>query len=90
MMPVKYLNIVRIKKAVSLLAESDLPIFMFAIRASFTDLTQFNKQFKKFSGQTPSSFRKSAVATSKQSFSLKLGNISQLFGNICGDNPLPP
>ena len=57
--PLQYLTALRINKAKSLLVESDLPVATIAARTGFSDLSEFNKKFKKSLGLTPSSYRKS-------------------------------
>lgn len=56
--PMQYLMGLRIKKTISLLTASDLPVTLIALKAGFSDLSEFNKQFKKVTGFTPTAFRK--------------------------------
>jgi AraC-like DNA-binding protein/CheY-like chemotaxis protein len=62
--PMQYLMGLRIKKTISLLTGSDLPVTLIALKAGFSDVSQFNKQFKKVTGLTPTAFRKEHTAHS--------------------------
>ena len=56
--PMQYVINLRINRAVTLLESKDLPISVVAMRAGFNDLTEFNRQFRKRTGLSPSLFRK--------------------------------
>ena len=61
MSPVQFAINVRIRRAMTLLRRKDLSISVIAIQAGFNELSEFDKQFKKITGTTPSTFRKSIV-----------------------------
>ncbi len=55
---IEYLNTVKIGHACKLLAENQLNIVEVAYKCGYNNLANFNKQFKKLKGMTPSEFRK--------------------------------
>ncbi|MEJ7780404.1 MAG: AraC family transcriptional regulator [Daejeonella sp.] len=55
---VEYLNTVRIGYACKLLAEDDRNIVEIAYESGFKNLTNFNRQFKRFKKMTPSEYRR--------------------------------
>lgn len=54
----EYLNKIKIDYACKLLLNTDLNIVNISYDCGFNNLSHFNKQFRKFLGQTPSQFRK--------------------------------
>lgn len=58
MSPMHFLVLRRIEKAKELLCQADHTISMVAFKSGFNDLSDFNHQFKKFTGLTPTAFRK--------------------------------
>ena len=54
---VRYLNHVRLARAVQLLRESELSIAEIAVEVGFADQSYFDRRFRKEYGQTPSAFR---------------------------------
>jgi len=60
----QYLMNLRIKKTLSLLMGSDLPVTLVALKAGFREMSEFNRQFKKVTGITPTAFRKLRTAHS--------------------------
>jgi AraC-like DNA-binding protein len=54
----EYLNKIKIDYACKLLLNTDLSIVDISYDCGFNNLSHFNKQFRKFLGQTPSQFRK--------------------------------
>jgi AraC-like DNA-binding protein len=54
-----YLCKLRIGRACMRLAETDLPISMIAFEVGLSNLANFNRQFRRVRGLTPSSYRKS-------------------------------
>ncbi len=64
--PKQYVINLRLRRAMSLLQQKDLNICTVALRAGFNDLSEFNKQFKKFYGSSPSSFRKTGKETERE------------------------
>jgi AraC-like DNA-binding protein len=54
---VRYLNHVRLSRAVRLLRESELTIAEIATEAGFADQSYFDRRFRHAFGQTPSAFR---------------------------------
>jgi AraC-like DNA-binding protein len=54
----EYLNKIKIDLACKLLLNTDLSIVHISYDCGFNNLSHFNKQFRKFLGQTPSQFRK--------------------------------
>ncbi len=55
--PMQYAINMRLKKAMLLLQRKDLSISTVSLKAGFRDLSEFNKQFKKLYGSSPSAFR---------------------------------
>lgn len=56
---VHFINRKRVEHAASLLRATDMDILDVALESGFNDLSYFNRLFKKVTGSTPSSFRKS-------------------------------
>ena len=54
----RFLNEIRIGKACKMLSESDIPIGTICYRSGFSNLSNFNRQFKKITGYTPSRYQK--------------------------------
>ncbi len=57
----EYVNDVRIRNARELLETSDMKIQEIAEKVGYQNLNSFNRMFKKFTGVTPSEFRKNRV-----------------------------
>jgi AraC-like DNA-binding protein len=57
MSPVRYLKFIRIQRAKELLKRADLSVLTAALRVGFRDVSNFNKNFKKIEGCTPSQYR---------------------------------
>ncbi|MNI31605.1 HTH-type transcriptional activator Btr [compost metagenome] len=55
---IDYINETRIMKATSFLADNRLKIHDAAMAAGFQNITSFNRMFKKYTGLTPSEYRK--------------------------------
>lgn len=55
----EYINKIRIQNAISLLANSKMPVKEIAISVGIKDSFYFSKLFKKLTGETPREFRKS-------------------------------
>lgn len=55
---VEYLTIQRLKRAQSLLADSDDPITSIAMESGFKSISTFNRVFQKYKGCSPSEFKK--------------------------------
>jgi len=53
----QYVENVRLKKAMALLAETDLPLKEVSHRLGFADASTFSSAFKKSTGKTPSGYR---------------------------------
>jgi two-component system response regulator YesN len=58
---VDYVNSVRINKAKELLMNSDVKIQNAAAQVGYQNINSFNRMFKKFTGLTPSEFRKAEL-----------------------------
>lgn len=58
----EYLNQIKIELSCNLLRNPDLSILDVAFDSGFNNLSHFNKQFKKVTGQTPSEYRKQLKA----------------------------
>lgn len=52
-----YVTEVRISSACALLGDSELPVTAIAERAGFRNLSNFNRQFRRHKGLTPTSYR---------------------------------
>lgn len=59
---VEYLNEFRVSMACKLLLESEKPIAEICFETGFNNLANFNRQFRKLRGDTPSAFRKRGKA----------------------------
>ncbi|TYP73087.1 helix-turn-helix domain-containing protein [Paenibacillus methanolicus] len=64
---VDYINETRIEKATSLLADHKIKIHSAAKAVGYQNITSFNRMFKKYTGMTPSEYRKQFDASSEQS-----------------------
>jgi AraC-like DNA-binding protein len=60
--PMQFAINMRLKKAMTLLQRADLSISAVALKSGFRDLSEFNKQFKRLYGSSPSAFRESIRA----------------------------
>jgi AraC-like DNA-binding protein/CheY-like chemotaxis protein len=60
--PIQYLMSLRIKNSMSLLNGSNTSITLIAFRSGFKELSEFNKQFKKTTGLTPTAYRNSKIS----------------------------
>lgn len=58
--PIKYILRARLEKAQSLLADKNLRVGEIAARCGFDNAYYFSRLFRKVTGQTPSSFRKTS------------------------------
>lgn len=61
--PVEYINDFRIRQAVALLQETELPVTEVCLECGFNNLGHFMKEFKKGTLQTPLQFRKKYTET---------------------------
>lgn len=59
---VEYLTAVRIGHACKILAEQDLNIVQTAYECGYNNLANFNRQFRKLKGMTPSEYRKTIAS----------------------------
>ncbi len=59
MSPIQFMVGLRIRQAARLLRGTAVTISNVASRSGFSDLSEFNKQFKRVTGVTPSAYRKS-------------------------------
>jgi len=55
--PVQYIHKVRVARAIDLLRTTDQGIYDIAIDSGFANLANFNRIFKRVTGQTPSAVR---------------------------------
>ena len=55
---VEYLTLQRLKRAQTLLADSDSPITSIAMESGFKSISTFNRVFQKYKGCSPSEFKK--------------------------------
>jgi len=62
---VEYVTILRMQEAEKLLSRTSLRIYEIAERLGFCDISHFSNMFKKYSGYTPSEFRKRQMAASR-------------------------
>lgn len=56
--PIEYINDFRIRKAILLLQDTELPVMEVCLECGFSNLGHFMKEFKKSTGQTPLQLRK--------------------------------
>jgi AraC-like DNA-binding protein len=56
--PIEYINKVRVLKAIELLKSSNHGVCEISLDCGFTNLSNFNKTFRKFANKTPSEIRK--------------------------------
>lgn len=61
---VDYINETRIEKATALLADSRIKIHDAAKAVGYQNITSFNRMFKKYTGMTPSEYRKRSSTSS--------------------------
>ena len=57
-----YLTSLRLKKAVELIASTNYSLLDISMMVGYSDYPNFTKLFKKFTGQSPSIFRKKSDA----------------------------
>ena len=55
---IEYVIQFRLRKAAELLQHSTLPVLEIAAQSGFNNLTNFNRQYKKYYQLTPSQYRK--------------------------------
>lgn len=55
---IEYVIQFRLRKAAELLQHSTLPVLEIAAQSGFNNLSNFNRQFKKYYQLTPSQYRK--------------------------------
>lgn len=55
---VRYLNRMRVNRACTLLAQSEMPVIDVCFDAGFSNLSNFNRQFLAITGNTPSEYRR--------------------------------
>lgn len=60
---VDYVNSIRIHNAKQLLSQSDMKIQKAALQVGYQNINSFNRMFKKFTGLTPSEFRKNELVS---------------------------
>jgi len=60
--PIQYLLNLRIKNSMTLLHGGNTSITLIAFRSGFKGLSEFNKQFKKVTGLTPTAYRNSKIS----------------------------
>ena len=58
--PIEYLNNFRLNKSLELLMNTDYPIVRIAMDVGFSNASYYAEQFKRFTGHTPTEFRKRA------------------------------
>ena len=56
--PIQYLNRTRISRAMELLRNTDKSITEIAMECGFSNLTHFNRMFRKFAAESPRNYRK--------------------------------
>ncbi|OGW26483.1 MAG: hypothetical protein A2X56_01810 [Nitrospirae bacterium GWC2_57_13] len=69
MSPIRFINHLRIRKAKALLEHPDASISLAAQDAGFRDLSEFIRQFKKFTGTTPHKYQAALTNESKNNHS---------------------
>ena len=73
--PIRYLNMQRIRKAMSLLVNSDLSIEVIARQCGFSGSNYFSTAFRKETGLSPLNYRRSKTAGSEKNQDLQQKNI---------------
>ncbi|WP_158602351.1 AraC family transcriptional regulator [Cohnella endophytica] len=58
--PILYVNKIRLQKAQTLLASTDIPVGEVALRSGYPDIHHFSKQFKKWVGVSPSKYKENS------------------------------
>lgn len=58
--PIAYLNDYRIRRALTLLQDTNLPVMDICLNCGFNNFGNFLKEFKKHTGTTPTQYRKSS------------------------------
>jgi AraC family transcriptional regulator of arabinose operon len=61
--PILYVNKIRLQKAQTLLASTDLSVSEVALKAGYSDIHHFSKQFKKRVGISPSKYKENSRAS---------------------------
>ena len=61
---VEYLNTIRIGHVCKLLADSDENVVNIAYECGFNNLANFNRQFKRLKGMSPSEYRRTLTLES--------------------------
>jgi len=61
--PIQYVNKIRLQKAQTLLASTDLSVGEIAMNTGYPDIHHFSKQFKKWVGVSPSKYKENSRAS---------------------------
>jgi AraC-like DNA-binding protein len=85
--PMQYVLLVRVKRAAALLKNNagNMSVSMIAAAAGFYDSSNLNKHFKKFTGFTPTAFKRSLLTEQSALHS----NFEQIKSNIIHDITVP-
>lgn len=59
MTPLEYVNRYRINRAANLMQSTDAPIYQIAAATGFSSLATFNRNFRRYTGKSPTQWRKS-------------------------------
>jgi YesN/AraC family two-component response regulator len=57
--PMEFVKLLKINKAKELLRKKDLPVLSVAVEVGYFDLRTFERMFKKYTGVTPTAYRRS-------------------------------
>lgn len=77
--PVAYINDYRMKQAVRLLKETELPIMEVCLECGFNHLGNFLKEFKKYTDTTPFKYRKNYRSKNDAETSVRSDNTNPMY-----------
>jgi transcriptional regulator GlxA family with amidase domain len=79
---VHYVNRVRINRACDLLTQTDKPVTDVCFETGFNNISNFNRQFRKLCGLSPSEYRRQAKRNMKNSLVLYSFDEPALLGGV--------
>ena len=72
MAPLDYINLVRIRKSCEMLQRTDDPIDVISFKCGFSTPSTFNRNFRRYLGETPSKWRKSHVGQNSLGIGMRI------------------